>query len=58
MGAPAFIVRFEIETSPVLVLDTLNDSERARLLDWINQHDEWVELLARAQQLADERRVA
>jgi hypothetical protein len=58
VSAPAVIIRLELEASPHIYLDTIHSGEEARLRDWIERHPDYVALIRRAQQIAEQERAA
>jgi hypothetical protein len=56
--APAVLIELALETAPRVLIHSMNDSEEARVLDWIQAHDGLAELVARALELAEEARAA
>ena len=51
MRPPAIIVRFELEAAPRLQIDALSEREHERILDWVETHPDYLELLKRALEL-------
>lgn len=45
MSAPALVIIFELERTPRVVCDALNDSEALRLRDWLRADERRRELL-------------
>ena len=58
MNAPAVVIRLELEAAPLVYVDTLRKSDANRLKDWLQTHDEYGALVARAMELAKEARAA
>ncbi len=56
---PAIVIRLELEATPVVYVQTINEAEEKRLTDWVTEaHPEYGELVALALELVDERRAA
>jgi hypothetical protein len=51
MSAPAVDIRLELEAAPKVMVDCLNDAGHDRLIDWIDNQPELLDLLARACEL-------
>jgi len=45
---PAVLIELGLETAPRVLLHSMNESEEARVLDWIRAHDELADLVVRA----------
>jgi hypothetical protein len=56
--APAVVIELGLESPPRVRLHCLNESEEARVIDWIRAHDGLAELVMRAIDLAEEARAA
>jgi hypothetical protein len=56
--APAVLIELALESAPRVVIHSMNDSEEARVVDWIRSHDDLAELVVRALELAEEARAA
>lgn len=56
--APAILIELGLESAPRVLIHSINDSEEARLVDWVQAHDGLAELVARALDLAEEARAA
>ena len=50
---PAFVVILALEEPARVLVKSANDGEKARLLDWINTHDELLALVHQARALAE-----
>jgi hypothetical protein len=55
---PAVLIELGLESAPRVLIHSMNDSEEARVHDWIRSHDELADLVARALELAEEARAA
>lgn len=55
---PAVLIELGLESAPRVLIHSMNDSEQARVVDWIQAHGELAELVARALELAEEARAA
>jgi hypothetical protein len=55
---PAIVIELGLESAPRVLIHSMNDSEQARVIDWIGSHDALAELVARALELAEEARAA
>lgn len=58
MSAPSILIRLSLEEKPRLAVDCLTDGEEARLVDWLSAKPEYLDLVTRAIELADERKAA
>jgi hypothetical protein len=56
--APAVLIELGLEAAPRVLVHAMNESEEARVVDWIRSHDELAELVVRALELAEEARAA
>lgn len=45
MSAPAVVIRLELEAVPRLLVDAINEEEHDRLLDWIESHPRYRQLI-------------
>ena len=51
---PAVVIELGVEAAPRVWVCSKNDGEEARVLDWVNAHDDLAELVGRAFELAKE----
>jgi hypothetical protein len=58
MSGPAVLIVLGIEERPSVRIDALNEGEQARMLDWIESHPDFLELIGRAYELAESERAA
>ena len=58
MSAPSITIRLSIEDRLRLSLDCISESEERRLVDWLSAKPEYLDLITRAIELADEERAA
>jgi hypothetical protein len=56
--APAVLIRFELEAAPRLFVESLNDREHDRLIDWVEAHPDYLDLIRRALALETQERAA
>jgi hypothetical protein len=56
VSAPAILIRLELEAAPRLLVEALSEQEHDRLVDWLETHPDYLELVRRA--LALEGKVA
>jgi hypothetical protein len=47
MSAPAILIRLELEAAPRLQVDALTEREHERIVDWIETHPEYLDLILR-----------
>ncbi len=52
------VIEFDIEAAPTVHLNCANDSEEARIFDWLSTRPAYWELVQRALELAQETRAA
>jgi hypothetical protein len=55
---PAVLIEFGLESAPRVLIHSMNDSEQARVVDWIQAHDELAKMVMRALEIAEESRAA
>ena len=53
MSGPAVSIVFGLEESPRVRLDSLDEGEQVRLVDWLEGHPEYLGLIDRAYELAE-----
>ena len=58
MTAPAIVITLALEARPRVWCDFLTTQEADRVLDWVDQHPEYRELLDLAVELQGEERAA
>jgi hypothetical protein len=58
VSAPAIVIRLALEEPPQVICDTLSESERIRLVDWVASHHEYADLVELAYELQDRERAA
>ena len=51
MRPPAITIRLEVEGTPRVVFDAMNESEAARVLEWLDSKPDYDELVGRALEL-------
>jgi hypothetical protein len=56
--APSVCIVLGLEASPSVHVDALDESEATRLGDWLTAHDDYIDLVSRAQDLAERDRAA
>jgi hypothetical protein len=55
---PSVLVVLSLEAAPTVVIDALDEREAQRLGDWLCSHDDYLELVDRAQEIAERDRAA
>jgi hypothetical protein len=58
MSAPAVVIRLELEALPKVLVDALDEREHTRLIDWIEAHPAYQQLIAEALELERQERAA
>jgi hypothetical protein len=58
VSPPAIVGRLELEASPRIVVDCLNDGDKARLMDWLRAHPEYGALVEQALEIQQRERTA
>jgi hypothetical protein len=58
VNAPAILIVLGLEERPSVRIDCLDESEQARMLDWVESHPVYLELISRAFELAESERAA
>ena len=58
MSVPSIGIRLSLEERPRLAVDYLTKGEEDRLVDWLSAKPEYLDLVTRAIELADQRSVA
>ena len=58
MAAPSVQIVLALEASPQIICDYLHEHEAVRMDDWLRAHPDYVELIARARELAERERAA
>jgi len=56
MSRPALLIRFGLEQAPDITIDARNDSELARLFDWIDAHPQFLRVIAQLFALVEQER--
>jgi hypothetical protein len=57
-GTPAVTIVFALEERPRVIWDAISESEAQRLRDWVEAHDQYVDIVSAAWDLACEERAA
>ena len=55
---PAVLIELGLESAPRVLIHSMNDSEEARVIDWVRAHDGLAELVSRALEIAEESQAA
>jgi hypothetical protein len=55
---PAVTIVLALEAAPDVAIDCIDEGEAKRLGQWLTAHDDYVDLVSRAQDLADRDRAA
>jgi hypothetical protein len=58
VSAPSVHIVLELEATPRVYCDYLHDGEEDRMRDWLAGHDDYLELIDRALELATRERAA
>ena len=58
MTVPAILIRLPLEGSPRVLIDAEHERDHQRLLDWLEAHEDYLELVREALLLEAERRAA
>jgi hypothetical protein len=58
VNLPAVLIRLEVEASPRLQIDALNESEQRCLVDWLEAHPRYLKLIQDALALERQERAA
>lgn len=53
---PSLLIRFGLEEAPDISIDARNDSEVARLFDWLDAHPAFLRLIAQLYALVERER--
>jgi hypothetical protein len=56
VNSPTVVIRLELEAAPEILFNDL--SESVRMADWLGQHPAYLELIARALELAEKEQAA